>query len=207
MSVETKFNQHTQHHQQWSACVLPNLKNTNTHTFITLHNNILVCLFKTFLWGSNMLILTKSFTPGGSHHWITYTYSQRLTVQSFKSRTPLRYQNISIFAQCTRLQFEHQQYRYLTPKNHTLTYNSNIKYKLSNIVANLILRGTAKPYQTHSRQFYRTVLTQHHSVEHVESNHTKRFRLLIRINFRSPFLQIPKHPNLNLSTHNVRIPY
>ena len=107
-----------------------------------------------------MLRLTKSFTPGGSHQWITYTYSQRLTVQSFKSRTPLRYQNISIFALCTRLQFEHQQYRYLTPKNHTYfhTYNSNIKYKLSNIVANLILRGTAKPYQTHSRQFYRTVL-------------------------------------------------
>ena len=150
---------HTPYHQQWSACVLPNLKNTNTHTFITLHNNILVCLFKTFLWGSNMLILTKSFTPGGSHHWITYTYSQRLTVQSFKSRTPLRYQNISIFAPCTRLQFEHQQYRYLTPKNHTLSYTTptlNTNYRILSLI--LFYEGQQNPTKlTHVNftvQFY-----------------------------------------------------
>ena len=172
-------------------------------------NDIPVCLFKTFLWGSNVLILTKSFTPGGSHHWITYTYSQRLTVQSFKSRTPLRYQNISIFAPCTRLQFEHQQYRYLTPKNHTLSYTTptlNSNYRILSLI--LFYEGQQNPTKlTHVNFTVQFYLTQHHSVEHAESNHTKRFRLLIRINFRSPFLQIPKHPNLNLSTHNVRIPY
>ena len=76
--------------------------------------------------------------------------------------------NYSIFAQRTRLQFEHQQYRSIT---HGIIsdillypYNSHIIHKMSNIVANIILRGTANP--TKLLSLYQDTFTHTSSVEH-----------------------------------------